>query len=97
MAKWINKIIYKRDKEENEVTATYDIGTTFDQVRKTANSSFTLAAFFDKVQTFFKKPMFMLYSADNHGPADTTKIMEWYSIHGTDIDNRLKDNIHFDA
>lgn len=88
MANWINKILYKPDKEQPNTT-TYNIGTTFDKVKKTENSNLTLLDLFTHIQSFFKRPMFMLYSTSNHAPAVYSQIMEWYEITGSDIDSHL--------
>lgn len=78
MANWINKILYKSDKQSNTPAIEYNIGTTFDQIRKSENSNFTLLTFFERVKSFFTKPMFMVYTTET--PNVKSPILEWYYV-----------------
>lgn len=88
MANWINKILYKKDQVQDEV---YDIGTTFDKVRLAETDTFTLYKLYDFIKSFFKRPMFMLYSTLE--PLEGSKIVQWYKIEITSNNDILDNNL----
>jgi len=77
MASWINKIRLRAGSEEDYVDNDFEIGTTFDKVRYSNRSTYTLAQFFEIIQTFFTKQMHMHYTGVE---PQNKKVMEWYQV-----------------
>ena len=77
---WINAIKYNHDTTADNAETFY-LGTTFDKVRETDNSTFSLQELVNRLKTFFSRQSFMLYSATK--PAPYSRTMEWYALSGS--------------
>ncbi len=78
MSNWINKIIHSYQSENGTNDTYYDIGTSFDQVRLTEDSTYTLKKFFNTIQNFFNAPMHMYYGRSKAPSSEVIKV--WYEV-----------------
>jgi len=94
MAQFLDKFKVIDDNPE-QPERPYDLGVNFDRVYKIVEEDNTtkiwsLTKFFEKIQEFFSKPMFMSYSKQI--PNGVNSIMECYVAKSTDssLDSRIK-------
>ena len=96
MAQYLDKL--QVDIKDNNSPSTYILGTDFDHVYAQRNDSgsvtnkWSLTNFIEKINKFFSRPMFMLYSKDV--PSEGSTIMECYvaeSDNENGLDSRILD------
>ncbi len=95
---WLNKLQLEYSSTGNSITETVNFGIDFDHVYYNDKKykigaetrPWNLRDFFEKVSTFFKKPMFMIYSKSDASPA--LNIMEWYQASGKGLDPNMQNN-----
>lgn len=83
LTSWINKIIYRKGAEGQEIDEVFPIGTTFDKVYYSEREWFSLKDVVDNLKKFFSRQGFMLYSTNT--PTIYSKTMEWYALGGDTI------------
>lgn len=84
---WINKIIYQKGEEGNEIKTPFPLGTTFDKVYDTTNKGFSLQQLANNLKNFFNRPGFMIYSTVT--PNNNSNIVEFYKVSG-ETDSRFQ-------